>query len=129
MKLYKNLLRANLASFIILMSFPAIWARVYSQDIVDALNLNGKGGVFDLNGPVPLIIAVTYFVSIVGLFNLKAWARHVYLALLIAIGVVTPFFGISVQGYYEGIFGYFFGISCGAILTLSYFSSISNQFK
>jgi hypothetical protein len=73
-------------------------------------------------------LLVVGLVGLAGLFLFKGWARPLSLYSTLAGVLITPFFGASV---YSGLETALFDASAtvwGAILALSYFSSVGDRF-
>lgn len=108
---------------------PYMWHLMYDQETLNALSWNGHGGEINLYGPIPYIISGITLISLVGLHQLKKWGRKLLLITVIASGLITPMFGLGVQGGFDSLAAYFLTIGTGAILSMSYFSSVAESFE
>jgi hypothetical protein len=77
------------------------------------------------------VVAVDFltFVAAAGLFAGRRWGRTLYLLCVVAMAVspFSPPFYVST--WWDGLFGYLYGITQGAILSLVYFSHLRRLFE
>lgn len=126
---YKRLIYAIAMIYMVYVAVPFFGPSMYEQEVLDALSWHGYGGVLDVYGPIPFIIAILLMISLVGLHQFKPWARILFTVVTVISGLATPLWGLQVVGSYDTIFGYFVAIGSGAILSLSYWSELSDEFK
>lgn len=72
--------------------------------------------------------AALYFITYVGLYFFQAWARMLLLIGCVVGGFTIPLYGISVEPGARAMVGYFLTFGEGAVVSLSYFSSLSSRF-
>lgn len=69
-----------------------------------------------------------YFITYVGLYFFQAWARMLLLIGCVVGGFTIPLYGISIESGARAMVGYFLTFGEGAVVSLSYFSSLSSRF-
>ena len=82
-----------------------------------------------LGGGILFAMATALIASLVGLYFYKSWARPLALHSTIIGLVLTPFFGASVSSGVESALFEAGAMTWGAIVALSYFSSVSSRFS
>ncbi|MDH0894838.1 MULTISPECIES: hypothetical protein [unclassified Pseudomonas] len=124
---FKKVVVAVFLLYLVYILMPYAWHLMCSQEELDALSWNGYGGWVSFYGPIPYIITGVTLISLVGLHQLKRWGRTLFLIIVIISGLITPMFGLIVQGGFDSLISYFLVIGIGAIISMSYFSSITEQ--
>jgi hypothetical protein len=126
---FQKLVLLIIALYLIYMLIPYGWQYIYSEETLNALAWNGYGGIVNIFGPVPYVFAAFLLVSLAGLYKFKKWGRTCFMLYAISVGMLSPIFGLGVTAGIDGIVSYFFTFLSGFIISVSYFSSISNEFK
>ncbi|WP_339412812.1 hypothetical protein [Pseudomonas sp. EA_35y_Pfl2_R5] len=126
---FKKIVAAVFLLYLAYILMPYIWHLMYDQETLDALSWNGYGGQLNIYGPFPYFIAGITLVSLVGIHQLRKWGRKLFLISVIASGVLTPFFGLGVIGGFDLFIGYFLTVGTGVIISMSYFSSVAENFE
>jgi hypothetical protein len=73
-------------------------------------------------------LVAAWLIGLVGLFRFKSWARSLSLYSTLAGFLVGPFLGTSLSSGLESTLAEASSIVWGAILALSYFSTVSGRF-
>ena len=126
---FKKIVAAVFILYIAYILMPYIWHLIYDQQTLDALGWSGYGGQINIYGPIPYIIAGIILISLVGIHQFKKWGRKLFLISTIASGLAAPMFGLGVQGGFDSMIAYFLAVGAGAIISISYFSSIAGKFE
>ena len=126
---FKKIVAAVSLLYVVYILTPYIWHLIYDQETLDALSWNGHGGQLNIYGPVPYFIAGITLISLIGIHQLKKWGRKLFLISVIASGLVIPFFGLGVIGGFDSLIAYFLTVGTGAIISISYFSSVAESFE
>ena len=108
---------------------PHFWGYLYDVETIEVLQWDGYGSKINIYGPIPYLIGILYLVSYAGLLAYKTWARNFFLLLTVFSFLSAPFWGIAIQGGYDAMVGYVVSLSDGVIITMTYLSSISNEFN
>ena len=74
------------------------------------------------------VLALAATVGFIGLFWFRSWARSLSLYSTLTGFFVLPFYGASLESGIENMLGEASATLWGAILTLAYFSTVSEQF-
>ena len=126
-KLFKNTVIGFLILLIIWYCIPFFWEHLYNDEQLNLLSWHGYESFIDIYGPIPYIIAFLYIVASLGLLSYKKWGRTMLLSLTIV--TIFPIWGYGVTPPIEGSIGYIVTLAQGVILTISYFTSINNEFN
>jgi hypothetical protein len=115
--------------YLLYMALPFFWLELYDQETLEVLSWQGYGGLLDIYGPIPYILACALLVSLVGLYQLKKWGRTTFMLVTIITGVISPLWGLQTMGQLDSLPAYFVSIGSGAILAMAYLSSIGGEFE
>lgn len=91
----------------------------------------GAGSIlpYRISAIVSDLFTVLFFVSYIGLWYLKSWARLLFLILCLVGAVFLPLYGLSVLSGYESMIGYLITLGDGFVLCLSYMSPLRKFFR
>ena len=117
------------ALYIAFMALPFFWLDIYDQETLNALTWLGNGGVLNIYGPLPYLLAIVFIVSLIGMYRLKKWARTLFMLFTIISGLISPLWGLSVAGNIDVLAPYFISIGSGALLAIAYFTSLGAEFE
>jgi len=73
-------------------------------------------------------LVITWLIGLVGLFKFKNWGRSISLYSTVATIIVYPFMGSTLSWGFESGLYELSTMLWGAIIALSYFSSVSERF-
>ena len=127
-KLFRTLVIFSISIYLIWFVLPHFWGLLHTPEEVNLLNYNGYGESFNA---LPLIytMAVLYVISAIGLFIYSRWARTLFLGLTAFAIAVGPFMGWSVQTGFEASINHLAILCDGAVIFMSYFSSVRDEFS
>ncbi len=128
-EIFQKIILAVGCFYLLYIALPFFWLEIYDQETLEVLNWHGYGGLLDIYGPIPYIFACALLISLVGLYQFKRWGRTIFMLVTIISGVVSPLWGLQTMGYFDSLPAYFVSIGSGAILAMSYFSSIGAEFE
>lgn len=128
-KIFRIIVALMLATYVVYVAIPYTWPLLYDQATLNALYWNGYGGSINVYGPVPYVLAATMLISLFGLFFFKIWARNLFFICTIVSLAMGPFRGIVVLGPLESIPSGIISLCMGAILAMSYLSSVKDKFQ
>lgn len=126
---FRKIVSLLLVTYIAYLAVPYMWPYLYDQATLDALSWNGYGGSIDIYGPLPYILMAIMLTSLIGLLFFKIWARNLFLLCTIISFGAAPFSGVIVQGPIESIPAGIISLCMGAILSMSYLSSVKSEFQ
>jgi len=128
-KLFNYLVITVIALYAAFIALPFYWHHLYEGETLIAMQWNGWGSLIEPNGIIAWSFAMLNFIALIGLIYFKKWARTLFLVITISTGLISPAFGLIVAAGIDAIVGYYISISYGIIVTMSYFTSVSNEFK
>ena len=127
--IFKSTVTISVVAYGILFFMPYFWGHLYDDEIRYVLQWSGYGSKIDLNVPIPYLIGIVYLITSAGLLGFQSWARTIFLLLNVALFLLAPFLGINIYGGYDAMVGQVIALTAGAIITMSYLTSISNEFN
>ena len=127
-KLFKSLIFITTLTYVLWFFEPYNISYIYDQDTLRALEWAGFGGNYDYISYVSYVFLVLYLISAIGMLLYLKWARLLFLVLTIASILFTPIAGINVSTTIDSLLQTITGLCDGAILFMSYLSSISINF-
>lgn len=116
---------------LVAMSIACVFFPTHSESLAVALENEPQGWFmshFWVAVGTLVALAIAWVAGCVGLFFFKAWARLLSLGATIAGVLVYPFTGATLTSGLEGALLEASSMVWGAILALSYFSSVSGRF-
>lgn len=128
-KIFIGVVLINLLAYIAWFFMPFASGYLYDYDTLDLLSFSGFGAKIDLDGPIPYVIGLIYVVTTFGLLLFKSWARIAFSTLAVFTIISPPLWGVSIQGSYDVMIGSLVSITDGAIISMAFFTSISNDFS
>jgi hypothetical protein len=97
-------------------------------DIREILAYSGRGATIPPNDSVAYLLLGASFAAAVGLVGMQLWARRLLVAIVVAMGILRGFRGISVATPPAAILSLLYTLMTGAILTLIYTAPLSERF-
>ncbi|RBP48944.1 hypothetical protein [Arenicella xantha] len=125
---FRKVVLVTMTAYCVLLVLPYLWTSFYSKQVLSVLAWWGYGGLISIYGVVPYVFVAAMLVSLTGLYFFKRWARTMFALTMLAIGIVSPLFGLAIAPSFDTLFAHVFGLGCGAILALSYLSEAANEF-
>jgi len=127
--IFRMIILFHALSLVVLIVFPQIWGVLYSSEELGLILNDGFGASVILNGFSGWIFTLAYFFILIGLACLKLWARTALLYITIFAIVVSPFYGVSVQGGYDVLISLLATLLQGAVIGISYLAPINWRAK
>ena len=128
--IYKYIVLSTLFSNICILVFPYLWPYFYQSESIQAIVWsNGVGAKFILNDYIVYGISLVYFVCYFGLLKYLNWARYIYGVMIIFVLFLNLIGGVFSQGYIDSFLNNLILLLDGAIISLSFFSPISELFE
>ena len=128
-KIFIGTVLINLLAYIAWFFMPFVSGYLYDYDTLDLLSFGGFGAKVDLDGPIPYVVGLIYVVTTFGLLLFKPWARIAF-SILAVFTIISPsIWGVSIQGSYDVMIDSLVLITDGAIVSMAFFTSISNDFS
>ena len=127
-RIFTILILTALALQAITFVIPYYWGLIYTNEEMELLAWHGYGAQLDVYGPSLYILSAVYVLVYIGLIFYKAWAKPSFLLITIISIAITPFMGITINEPINNILGYTLSLIDGAILTMLYLTSVSNEF-
>lgn len=107
---------------------PYSWESLYNEAQLDLLGYSGFGAMGNIESWY-LLVSAGFFITAIGLWFLKRWARFAYiLVTLLAIFVIINS-GISVAPALDGLLYHLLALVDGAILTFMYLTPLKREFS
>jgi hypothetical protein len=125
-KLFQYLVITSILLQAIWYFLPYSWGYIYTEEQLTLLSWHGHESYFDIYGPLPYLITSLYLVAFIGLFIFKKWGRNLFLAL--TVFTIFPIWGFLVSPAIDGSIGYLISLVDGAILSIAYLTTVSNEF-
>lgn len=119
----------SLALYIFYFFMPYLWEFIYDYETLNLLALNGWRSEVPYYNLVSFSFGFVYLIISIGLFLFNIWARTAFFYLTIATIIITPFLGASVMIKYDLMLSQIVTLLDGVILSMAYFTSISDEFK
>ena len=110
-------------------ALPYLWPSLYDTESLEAFSWNGYGQIIPTNEAVPYLTTLLYFISLLGMYLYKNWARVLFLLLNIFYIAISPFYGISVSGPVDAIPGQLGTLANGFLIAIAYLTGISSRFR
>ena len=126
--LFRVLVIVSISIYLVWFLLPHFWHLLHTPEEVNLLNYNGYGESFNTL-PIIYTTSVLYIISAIGLFIFKRWARTLFLGLTAFSVAVGPFMGWSVQTGFEASINNLAILCDGAVIFMSYFSSMRDEFN
>lgn len=126
---FRKIVLATLVSYIVLLTLPYTWEYYYSPAVMNILSWWGYGSILDLYGYIPYAFALSYLVSLSGMYFYKKWSRSLFLFTSILSILSSPMWGVYIMPNIDAIFAHINGLGSGAVLALAYFSEVKNEFE
>lgn len=100
-----------------------------SQEELDALSWISYGAILNFPDWFWVVSTLVWVLVAIGMFFFIPIARMLYLILIVSFLFLTPFLGIGVYTALELFLLETINILDGAILTIAFLTSVSNEFK
>jgi hypothetical protein len=126
--IFRGTVVASVVLFSIWFLLPHMWQYIYSDDELNLLKWTGYGSFIENSEVVGYIFAIIYLVLAGGLYFFRSWARKGLFVYMAATIILSPAWGIAIQGGYDILFGQLVILSQSFLLFAAYFTSISNKF-
>ncbi len=127
--IYRSLIIVSIACVILWQNIIYIDHLWISDIEAEGLKYDTGGAIISFADWVWLLNDIIWVLLLFGLFFFKRIALIGFISLYIIIIVLNPFFGLSVQTGLQSSIAIIEGLVDGAIITMSLFTSISNEFK
>ena len=127
-KIFTLLVSLALFFQLLLWAIPYAWPMLYNEQQLSILSLHGYGSFYDLYGSYPYILMFLYLSASIGVLLFKPWAKPTFLVLTLVSIFTVPFMGVTISEPIIGTLGYIITLIDGSILTMLYFTSVSNEF-
>lgn len=117
--------------FLLLFSFFFPWGFFYRGGSISALYWLGEDSLVSDRSIIFVsnLLAISYFLIYLGMIFYRNWARIALVAVSLVGGIAIPLYGISVQSGFEAMIGYFITLGDGAVISISFFSSLGSKFS
>lgn len=125
---FKTLVISAFAIQVIILLSHYYWGAIYTNEEMELLAWHGFGAKFDIYGPTLYMLLGGYFVVTIGLITFMPWAKIAFLLITIASIIITSLMGITITETIGNTLGSILSLIDGAILTMLYFTSVSNEF-
>lgn len=127
-KIFSGTVAVAFFAYMVWFFMPYGWGYIYDYDVLTGLRWANFGSKIDIDGPVPYLVGFLYVAAYIGLLVYKQWARTLFLVLALFGVISSPFWGLGVQGNYDVMVGSIVTYCDGAIIAMSYLTSVSVRF-
>lgn len=107
---------------------PLSWSSLYSSEQMELLQYSGMGAMANIMSWY-LALTVGFFITAVGLWRLKQWARIAYVVVTVLAVFVIANSGISVAPAFDSLVYHLLALVDGAILTFMYLTPLRQDFS
>jgi hypothetical protein len=128
-KLFRILVIASISLYLVEVILPFVDYLWLTQEELDLMSWTGYGGAIKSSYTLYWVMSGVWVGLFVGLFFFISVARKLFIAYLILILVLTPFFGYSVQAPFAGALNTITNILDGAIIAIAYLTSVDKLFN
>jgi hypothetical protein len=128
-KLFRSLVLTSNALYVLWYFQPYNNEFLFEPEVLVALSWIGFGSIELANTVSTLVIGPFFLVVAVGLWFYISYARTAYALLIITNLALAPFIGLSVQTGIDMLISQLVIGMDGAILYMSYFSSVADNFS
>lgn len=107
---------------------PLSWPSLYSSEQMELLQYSGMGAMANIASWY-LVLTVGFFITAIGLWRLKQWARIAYVVVTVLAVFVIANSGISVAPAFDSLVYHLLALVDGAILTFMYLTPLRQDFS
>ena len=107
---------------------PLSWSSLYSNEQMELLQYSGMGAMANITSWY-LALTVGFFITAIGLWRLKQWARIAYVVVTVLAVFVIANSGISVAPAFDSLVYHLLALVDGAILTFMYLTPLRQDFS
>ena len=128
LKTFRFMVVFSLLLQVIWLMLPMSWQMFYNAEQLELLSYSGFGA---MDGIIAWYLAITagFFITAIGLWQLKNWSRIAYvLVTLLAVFVIINS-GISVAPAFDSLVYHLLALVDGAILTFMYLTPLKHEFN
>lgn len=126
---FRGLVLASACLYLLYFFFPILRAELVSQKELEFLELNGYGSLFYWPFWLQWISFAVNILALAGLLLFKAYARVLFLFLVLFFLVSGLGLGLEVSTALESFLGSFLTLIDGAIVALSFTTPIADRFR
>ena len=128
-KIFRVFVVANVVAFSIYVIIPYIDSIFHSNEALDILAYSGYGAIIKLPSIYQWFSTLIWLPVSLGMFYYNSIARTLFLVLTIFFALTSTLHGFVVLTGYEVMVYEFTTLLDGVILTMAYFTSVSEKFK
>lgn len=119
----------SLILYVVWFLLPHAWIYLYGEEEIALLTYSNYGAKFNDNGPLLYIFMIANVVSSLGLLQYKKWARTAFFALTVFPVFLSLISGFLVSPPFDTALGYIVTLLTGSIVTMSYLTSVGEDFS
>ena len=128
-RLFRKLAIVNSAALILSTVVQNVESRMMPEGGADLLNYNGVFAMITLPNSVSWLSTLIHISAVVGLYQFSKAARALYTLLIFGFSVLLLFTGFCITSPIVGFLAQVSGLTCGALLLMSYATPLKEKFN